>query len=152
MEPLLSSCPNPETAHISVLQRMVWLPWATGRAVRGTEVLPPWKGEREGPSFPALTSLCGKRNLSRRANSNSLEGQDGPALCTGAGGPCCPFIRTSVPRFRVCSQTIQPLHPSLPSTPRSACPLHLGSCGINDSPRRVPNTGLTLSHLIHTTR
>ncbi|XP_014644587.1 PREDICTED: acyl-CoA-binding domain-containing protein 4 isoform X4 [Ceratotherium simum simum] len=43
------------------------------REVKGSEVLLPWKGEREGPSFPAVNSLCLKRN-SLRTNSNSLEG------------------------------------------------------------------------------
>lgn len=81
-----------------------------------------------------------EKTLSRRTNPNSWKGQDVSALCIGAGDPCCPSVRTSVPRFRVHSQRIQPLHSSLPfHTPRSSCPLHLNFCHFW-SPSCVPKT------------
>lgn len=63
LEPLPSFCPNSPAAHISDFCRE-WcgLCVITGSTVQGTEVLPPWKGEWEGPYFPALTSLCRKSN------------------------------------------------------------------------------------------
>ncbi|XP_039076005.1 acyl-CoA-binding domain-containing protein 4 isoform X4 [Hyaena hyaena] len=58
------------------------------RPGRGAAAPPPWKGEWERRSFPALTSRL-EETLNTRTNSNRLEGQGVPALGTGAGGPCC---------------------------------------------------------------
>lgn len=77
------------------------------REVRGSEVLLPWKGEWEGPSFPAL---CLK-TLGGKINSNSWKGQDVSVLSIRAGCSCCPSVRTSVPRFRVSPKQFSPHSP-----------------------------------------